>query len=129
MTDTTPLDLRCLIVHATQWEGFQQMLATRRMQADPMPLIGGTAPRFVLRPTPPDPGHKNSYHLTERQLSVLTELAKGAGNKEIGEALFLAENTVKTHMMKMMAKLGARDRAHAVGIAYRAGILPTWPTS
>jgi DNA-binding NarL/FixJ family response regulator len=61
--------------------------------------------------------------LTDREFEVLVELAKGASNAEIAAALFLGETTVKTHVSRVLAKLGLRDRTHAVVFAYEAGIV------
>ena len=61
--------------------------------------------------------------LTDREFEVLVELAKGASNAEIAAALFLGETTVKTHVSRVLAKLGLRDRTHAVVFAYEQGIV------
>ncbi|RAS70709.1 LuxR family two component transcriptional regulator [Lentzea atacamensis] len=61
--------------------------------------------------------------LTDREFEVLVELAKGASNAEIASALFLGETTVKTHVSRVLAKLGLRDRTHAVVFAYEQGIV------
>ena len=61
--------------------------------------------------------------LTERELDVLRALGTGASNAEIGQLLFLAENTVKTHVARVLAKLGLRDRVQAVVMAYETGLL------
>jgi DNA-binding NarL/FixJ family response regulator len=61
--------------------------------------------------------------LTDREFEVLVELAKGASNAEIAVALFLGETTVKTHVSRVLAKLGLRDRTHAVVFAYEQGIV------
>ena len=63
--------------------------------------------------------------LTEREREVLTALARGLTNTEIAEELVLSESTIKTHVSKVLAKIGARDRVHAVIIAYEAGIVGT----
>jgi len=61
--------------------------------------------------------------LTERELQVLRGMADGKSNAEIGRELFVSEDTVKTHARRLFRKLGARDRAHAVAAAFRAGIV------
>ncbi len=61
--------------------------------------------------------------LTEREMQVLRGMADGKSNAEIGRELFVSEDTVKTHARRLFRKLGARDRAHAVAAAFRAGIV------
>jgi DNA-binding NarL/FixJ family response regulator len=61
--------------------------------------------------------------LTERELEVLAGMSDGRSNAEIGRALFLSEDTVKTHARRLFRKLGASDRAHAVAIAIRRGLV------
>jgi len=61
--------------------------------------------------------------LSPRELQVLTGMGQGDSNKEIGADLDLAADTVKTHGGRILRKLGARDRAHAVAVAYRRGII------
>jgi DNA-binding NarL/FixJ family response regulator len=61
--------------------------------------------------------------LTERELQVLRGMAEGRSNAEIGRELFVSEDTVKTHARRLFRKLGARDRAHAVASAFRAGLV------
>jgi DNA-binding NarL/FixJ family response regulator len=61
--------------------------------------------------------------LTERELEVLAGMCEGMSNAEIGRALFLSEDTVKTHARRLFRKLGAADRAHAVAIALRRGLV------
>ena len=61
--------------------------------------------------------------LTERELQVLRGMADGHSNAEIGRALFVSEDTVKTHARRLFRKLGARDRAHAVAAGFRAGLV------
>lgn len=70
--------------------------------------------------SPPPPGLAD---LTEREVEVLIELAKGRSNVEIGEALYVSEATVKTHVGRVLSKLGVRDRVQAVVLAYESGLV------
>ena len=61
--------------------------------------------------------------LTEREQEVLVLIARGLSNQELAEQLFIADNTVKTHVKRIFTKLGARDRAQAIVIAYESGLM------
>jgi DNA-binding NarL/FixJ family response regulator len=61
--------------------------------------------------------------LTGREREVLVEMAKGLSNEELAEKLFISENTVKTHVKRVLTKLGARDRVNAVVMAYQGGLM------
>ena len=75
-------------------------------------------PDAAGRPEPPE-----LALLTDREREVLVGLAHGMSNAEIARQLFLGEATVKTHVSNCLAKLGVRDRVHAVIYAYEAGLI------
>ncbi len=85
---------------------------TRRLIAD-----------FARRPgtTPPVPARLGA--LTSRETEVLRLIAHGLSNAEISDTLVIAEQTTKTHVGRILAKLGLRDRAQAVVLAYEAGLV------
>ncbi len=76
------------------------------------PLLASTAPSTGLSP-----------ELSHRELEVLTRMACGFSNGEIGQDLHLSQDTVKTYARRLFRRIGARDRAHAVALGYQQGIL------
>ncbi len=75
--------------------------------------------------TPSHSPHKPLIEtLTERELAVLRQVAKGSSNQEIGLRLVISEGTVKAHIYHITAKLGARSRTEAVARAREAGLIP-----
>ncbi|MEV4751891.1 response regulator [Streptosporangium amethystogenes subsp. fukuiense] len=88
------------------------------------PSITDRLLRAVHRRRPADDGDLPAIQqLTEREVEVLRLVAEGYSNREIAQALFLAEGTVKNHVSTMLLKLGARDRTNAVLRALHANIL------
>jgi DNA-binding NarL/FixJ family response regulator len=67
--------------------------------------------------------HMSDEALTPREIEVLRHIAGGNRNRDIGEPLFISEETVKVHIRRIMEKLGASDRTQAVAIAVRRGIV------
>jgi DNA-binding NarL/FixJ family response regulator len=78
--------------------------------------------RYVSRPPADTVRRERFAELTERELEVLQLLTRGLSNVEIGERLFLSEATVKTHVTRVLSKLGVRDRVQAVVLAYESGL-------
>jgi DNA-binding NarL/FixJ family response regulator len=91
-------------VHAT-------LLAAATAARRPKPAAAASA-----APAPPPDG------LTERELEILGLIARGLTNPEIAAQLFLSNHTVKTHIGRIFAKTGSRDRAAAIGYAHRHNI-------
>lgn len=96
--------------------------------ADGGTLIAPTITERLLRtirstPPPLETPDAPLESLTDRELEVLRLMAEGYGNREIAEALFLAEGTVKNRVSAILLKLGARDRTKAVLRALHEGIL------
>jgi DNA-binding NarL/FixJ family response regulator len=71
--------------------------------------------------------HFDQEGITHREREVLQSVAEGNANKEVAARLRISEETVKAHMKKLLAKLGANDRTHAVMIALRRGVITTTP--
>jgi DNA-binding NarL/FixJ family response regulator len=85
-------------------------------------VLDAFADGFVSQPSTETPGADVLGVLTARELEVFTEMAAGSTNKEIAQRLHLSETTVKTHVVRVLAKLGLRDRTQAVIFAYERGI-------
>ena len=85
---------------------------TRRLIAD-----------FARRPRPDPPFPATLDALTHRESEVLQLIARGLSNAEISDTLVIAEQTTKTHIGRILAKLNLRDRAQAVVLAYETGLV------
>ena len=91
---------------------FEAAAARRGNGAAAAEVIPFTAPMRELEQEP-----------TMREIEVLQLVADGLVNREIGQRLFLSEETVKSHVRHLLAKLQARSRAHAVAVGFRRGLI------
>ena len=80
-------------------------------------LIAEFASRRSAQPRP------SLAALTEREVEVLEQIAHGLSNSEIAQALFITENTAKSHVARILTKLQLRDRVQAVVLAYETGLI------
>ena len=69
------------------------------------------------------PAQEGAQDPTAREIEVLQLISDGLVNREIGVRLFLSEETVKSHVRHLLAKLQARSRAHAVAVGFRRGLI------
>jgi DNA-binding NarL/FixJ family response regulator len=90
--------------------------STRRLLQHVAPMLRGSSPR-------PSVAADELAELTPREREVLELMAFGATNTEIAGKLFVSEATVKTHVGRVLAKTGSRDRVQAVVLAYRTGLV------
>ena len=110
----------------------EQLLAAIRTVAAGDALLSPTVTKKVIkqfarhpRPAPP----KELGELSERERDVFRLMAEGMSNSEIGQALFISETTVKTHVTHILQKLNLRDRVQAVVLAYQTGVFEETPAS
>jgi DNA-binding NarL/FixJ family response regulator len=79
--------------------------------------------RFVQRPPAPQGRPPQLEELTEGELDILREIARGRSNAEIAGALYLSQATVKSHVNRVLSKLDLRDRTQAAVLAYETGLV------
>jgi DNA-binding NarL/FixJ family response regulator len=106
----------------------EQLIAAVRLVAAGESLLAPALTRrlmdqFAQRPLPGRVDEARLAPLTEREREVLTLIGRALSNAEIAGELFLSEGTVKTHITSIFAKLGLRDRAQAVVLAYESGLV------
>lgn len=89
---------------------FESVAARRGPGATVVPLVQPQVPEIAQEPT-------------AREIEVLQLISDGLVNREIGVRLFLSEETVKSHVRHLLAKLQARSRAHAVAVGFRRGLI------
>lgn len=109
LKDAEPQEIRNAVKAAASGEGLLSSAVTRRV------IQAATAK------VPPDRAPLRS--LTEREQEVLAAVGEGLSNDDIGSRLFMSPATARTHVSRILTKLGARDRAQLVAIAWRAGIV------
>lgn len=114
LKDTHPDELIRAIRVVAQDEALLAPSVTKRL----IEQFQNTGPAPATSKTLPGLGD-----LTEREAEVMTYLAKGLSNSEIGKALFVSEATVKTHVGRVLSKLGLRDRVQAIVAAYESGLV------
>jgi DNA-binding NarL/FixJ family response regulator len=95
------------------------------------PATGAAAAAGDGTSAPVPPSAAERVGLTARELDVLRLVAGGSTNREIGQALYISQKTVSVHVSRILAKLDARTRVEAAGMAHRLGLLedaaPTTP--
>jgi DNA-binding NarL/FixJ family response regulator len=113
LKDTPPEQLVGAIEVVAQGEALLSPSITRRVISE---FVKGTGPK-------PQAQFPRLADLTPRELEVLNSIARGLSNAEIARELFVSETTVKTHVARILMKLGLRDRVQAVVLAYEAGVV------
>jgi DNA-binding NarL/FixJ family response regulator len=106
----------------------EELLAAIRVVADGGALISPQVTRrliaeFAARPGTGRPNRRITDLLTEREAEVLGVVGRGLSNAEIANRLVLSPLTVKTHVSRILTKLGLRDRAQLVVAAYESGLI------
>lgn len=120
LKDARPAELVAAVRAVASGDAVVSPRVTRRM----LELFSGQLPAAGAAPQPPGTDPRLA-ELTPRELEVLRSVADGLSNAEVAERLFLSEATVKTHVGRVLAKLGVRDRVQAVVVAYETGLVRT----
>lgn len=110
-----------LLKDASGRELFAAIRATSRGESVLAPVVAGLLVRAHRSGAPEATPNRAS----PRELAILRLVADGRSNRQIGRELHISEATVKTHLIRLYDKLGATDRASAVSLAYREGLLTT----
>ncbi|CAM01024.1 LuxR family two component transcriptional regulator [Saccharopolyspora erythraea NRRL 2338] len=110
------------------------LIAGVRVVAGGQALLAPTVTRrliehFSRTAAPPITNPPRLDVLTDREREVLVHVARGLSNTEIADALFIAEQTVKSHVSRILGKLGVRDRVQAVVVAYETGLVSSGRSS
>jgi DNA-binding NarL/FixJ family response regulator len=113
LKDTPPEQLVSAIHVVAAGDALLSPSITQRVISE---FVKGTGPK-------PQAQFPRLEDLTARELEVLVLIARGLSNAEIAQALFVSETTVKTHVARILMKLGLRDRVQAVVLAYEAGVV------
>jgi DNA-binding NarL/FixJ family response regulator len=106
----------------------EQLITAVRVVASGEALLSPSVTRrviaeFVHRPNPTTTPPPALHTLTARELEVLKLIARGLSNTEIATQLVVSDTTVKTHVSRVLMKLGLRDRVQAVVLAYEHGLI------
>jgi DNA-binding NarL/FixJ family response regulator len=107
----------------------EQLAAGIRVVAQGEALLAPTITKRLIQEfavaAPPDPAPPRGYdELTEREREVFGLIARGLSNAEIAAELFVSMPTVKSHVARLLHKVGVRDRVQLVVVAYRSGFVP-----
>ena len=117
--DATPEEIRAAILTVAAGHAQLDVSVQRRLLAA---LTSGDRLGVPTGASAPTSATDLPCGLTAREGEVLIEIASGLSNSEIATALFVSEATVKTHINRILAKTGMRDRAQLVGFAFRHGL-------
>ena len=101
-----------------------EILTRYREHAERFDTLASRRPAVAeVIPLPPRAAQPFEQSPTAREIEVLQLVSQGLVNREIGDRLYLSEETVKSHVRHILAKLQARSRAHAVAVGFRRGLL------